>query len=305
MSKYKTCFFSPNQSSETIHGVKFIGMMNSSCDIPELYRGFGDISTTMFALPTICLGLFGHRLPERVTMEDIRLHKTTNITDDAHMVSLTTNKQVAKDWGNKNYITLDPVLFRQYVIDVHKTYTYHHYNLPGRMEREAEHVALAVLFCSVKSITLGDTDIKNPFYVAIDEHNQEAIQAFENLYLDYLTLLRTLREQPGQAEEASGLLVEFVEAYLSFYDKFAGPDNPFDKTADELLIHYPEFVTRFLQQADHVDCQTVTFKELARTSNKNLIENHAYGRTLTQATPFNPSQIVTCYDDPWSYSTYE
>lgn len=301
---FEPCFFATHESSRSVHGVEYTRMVRSSAEIHELYRGFDDIPHTMFNLSTVMLGLFGHRLPERVTIKEIMQHKLTNLRNDAHMFAMTTDNAVAQNWGRNTYISIDPRLIQDYLIDVHRTYTRHQYNFPARMLREKEHVALAVLSCNVKSITLGEETINNPFYIEIEQENREAVEAFKTLYLNYLCMLREIREKIKDADSVSSMITAFLEEFLAFYDSVAGEKNPFNQTVAALLLEHPEFMTHLLRETP-IEERGVPLREIVMENPRDLLMKHAYAKSLIEAKPFKEEEVVTCYDDPYSYSQYD
>ncbi|WP_318527909.1 hypothetical protein [Legionella longbeachae] len=182
--------FFRNQKEKLALDIRFFNVIKTSATTYELYRGFDNLASVIFSLPTLLIGIFGKTYPEMIAIEQIKLHKLTNLSNDFHMVSMSEDFEVAFDWGNGCFITIDPVLFRSFTVDVHETYRKNDLNLPGRMEREKEHVVLVVPYCSIKKITVNNKDIANPFYLAISINNQEAIKAFKGIYCELVSLLR-------------------------------------------------------------------------------------------------------------------
>lgn len=300
MPIYNPCFFSAHDSGEHIHGVKYERMVRTSSDVDVLYRGLEDAPTTLCHLSTIMLGIFGHRLPEVVRMHQISQHKLTNLKNDAHMLSLTTDRGIAADWGQNRFITIDPSLLRSYLIDVNKTSSYHQWNFPGRMEKEKEHVLLGVLSCNVKNIVVGDKIIPNPFYIMIDETQEDVIESFKSLYLDYLCMLRKIKEKKYHAESLKQMVSKFITAYLSFYDNYAGENNPFNKSIHQLREDFPGFIKR-LVLVSKIETLDVPFRELIIKQQNDLLKQHVYAKSLLHAKPFREEEVVTVYDDPYSY----
>ncbi|KTC83558.1 hypothetical protein [Legionella cincinnatiensis] len=296
--------FFQNRKEKLPPDIQFFNVIKTPAAIHELYRGFDNLASVIFSLPTLLTGIFGKTYPEMITMEQIKLHKLTNLSNDFHMVSMSEDFEVAFDWGNKCFITIDPTLFRSFAVDIHETYRKNDLNLPGRMEREKEHVALAVLSCSIKKITIHNKEIDNPFYLAISEDNQEAIKAFHDIYGPFVSLLRNKYTKELDVDEEKLALREHVAAYLQFYDKYSGGNNPFNKTYQELVELYPDFMEYFFQLNPHQP-KSDLIKNQAMASSDNLFKEHYYTKSIDASFISRAKEATTCYDDEWARPFYE
>ncbi|KGP62886.1 hypothetical protein EP47_07740 [Legionella norrlandica] len=299
-SKYPQFF--PNAKEKSSSGIQFSNIVKTSSAIVDLYRGLDNLPTVIFGLPTLLIGIFGKTYPEVITIEQIKLHKLTNLSSDYHMVSMSQDPEVALDWGNGCFITIDPTLFRNFSVDVHATYRKNDLNLPGRMERETEHVALAVPYCSIKKITIKNKEVTNPFYLAIPSNNQEAIQAFSNIYCQFVSLLRNKYTQKMSDNEEKLALQEYVKVYLQFYEEYSGTDNPFNKTLQEIAELHPEFMGYF-SQLNPQHAQSNLIKDIIACD--NLFKEHYYTRSLSTSLLSKPKEAITFYDDEWARPVYE
>lgn len=304
MPLYQPCFFSQHKTSSSVHGVEFYQTVSTPKEVRELYRGFHHVSGVMFNLSTMIFGLFGHTLPQRVSMTEIKLHKVSNLSNDAHMLGMSSDEAVAKDWGRNEYITVDPSLIRPFLVDVHATYSRHLYTFPARMLREKEHVGLAVLSCNVKTITLGEEVIVNPFYINRNDAVEEIRDAYSTLYLDYLCLLRAIPEKKADRESLKELITVFVEGLLAFYETYSGDKNPFDKSISNLSETHPLFMSHFLKHQT-IEDQSITMKDLVFSNLEGLLLDHPHIETILNPKTVKEADIVTVYDDPYSYSQYD
>ncbi|WP_115707844.1 hypothetical protein [Legionella sainthelensi] len=296
--------FFQNQKEKLASEIRFFNVIKTSTATHELYRGFDNLASVIFSLPTLLIGIFGKTYPEMITMEQIKLHKLTNLSNDFHMVSMSEDIEVAFDWGNGCFIAIDPMLFRSFTVDVHETYRKNDLNLPGRMEREREHIALAVPYCSIKKVTINNKEITNPFYLAVSNNNQEAIKAFNGIYCRLVSLLRNKYTKELDAHEEKLALQEHVTAYLQFYEKHSGSDNPFNKTHQELVALYPEFMEYFVQlNPHHPTFDSIKDKVIA--SSDNLFKEHYYTKSIDASFIHRMKEATTCYDDDWARPFYE
>lgn len=305
----------PSQISK---GVEFINLAITDENISTLYRGFDDIPAVMFSTSTLLLGLFARSLPERLTMEEVRLHKTTNYSNDHYMVSMTEKMEIANGRGKSHHITVDPALFRDFILDVHKTYKRHTLVFPARMMGETEHSTLALLYCSVKSITINNQEIANPFYIAINPDNQEAILGFKKIYIHALNLIRAKLNNEISDENESLALREFVISYMKFYSQYAGENNPFDMPMDELSRRYPEYMACFFNNNREMEFGSLhtafnltlfkrsdSFGEIALSMISSLFNNHPYMQARSDSKKTAAYEIQTCNEDPWSRPVYD
>lgn len=283
---------------------QFVGVKKIPDSILELHRGFEEIPSLMFRFPSLLLGIFGKTFPEVVSMREIGWHKLTNLSNDYHMVSMSTDPHLASVWGQGCSITIDPTLFRQYIVDVHESYYYQSLTLPGRMDRELEHAALGVPFCCIKTMMIKGVEIDNPFYLAIDNDHQEAKQAFNAIYTQFITLLRNKYSNERSDDEEQLALQDFVNTYLLFYEKYGASKNPFNKTIQELLELHPAFMQRFLELNPQLDQHTL-MKDLAMMTAGNLFKEHDYTRSLGDVELSQPTAPITFYDDPWARPNYD
>lgn len=301
-SKYPAFF--PSKNTKSFSGVQFSNIAKTSSAIESLYRGDNNLSGVIFLLPTLFTGVFCQSFPEVVDIEQIRLHKLTNLSNDFHMVSMSEDPQIALDWGNGCFITIDPALFSDYIVDVHATFRKNQLNFPGRMEREKEHTALVVPFCSIKKITVHDKELVNPFYVSISPDNHEAIIAFNTLYCQLISLLRKKYTQEVDEEEEKIALRNYTMAYLEFYDKYSSSANPFHQSLSELFGLYPEFMENFFQ-SNHVTSKIGLLKDLALNSSDNLFNEHPYTKGIDVSYINRDKNSTTCYEDDWSKPVYD
>lgn len=294
MLRVKQCFF--DATDEHKPPLRLNQVVLTSSEIALLYRGFPDIPKTMFSLSTIALSLWGHRLTSTIGMEEIRLHKLSNLQNDAHMFSMTVDTDIAKRWGKDNFITIDPSICRDYIIDVSKTYARHTLCYPARYALEREHVSLAVLYCSIKSITIGGKEIDNPFYLKISPDNQAALKAFKTLYLDYLDLLMTLKD--FSVDEAHERVRLFLDSYLGLYEAYA-LDNPMEKSLATLESNHPDYID-MLKKESEID-MGLNMKALLKKNIKFVLSDHPYSKGLLDKKPFDAATVLTCDEDPYSY----
>ncbi|AWN75732.1 TPA: hypothetical protein ACTUT5_001918 [Legionella anisa] len=296
--------FFPSKNIETFSGVQFSNVVKTSSAIQTLYRGDNHLSDVVFLLPTLLIGVFCQSLPEVVDMEQIRLHKLTNLSNDFHMVSMSEDLQIALDWGSGCFIEIDPSLFSNYVVDVHATFRKNQLNFPARMEREKEHTALIVPFCSIKKITIHYKELVNPFYVCISPDNHEATIAFNAFYCQLISLLRKKYTQEVAYEEEKTALYACVTAYLEFYDKFSGSGNPFNKSFSELLTLYPEFMENFFQ-SNHVTSKIGLMKDFFLSSSGNSFKEHPYTKIIDASYIHRAKESTTCDEDDWAKPGYD
>ncbi|AAU26288.1 TPA: lpg0181 family Dot/Icm T4SS effector [Legionella pneumophila] len=301
-SKYPAFFLNKNIKSSS--GVQFSNVVKIPSAIESLYRGDNNLTGIIFLLPTLITGVFCQNFPEVVDIEQIRLHKLTNLSNDFHMVSMSEDPQIALDWGNGCFITIDPVSFSDYIVDVHATFSENQLNLPGRMEREKEHVALAVPFCSIKKITIHNKELANPFYLSIPQENHEAKMELNTLYGELISLLRKKYTQEVDEKEEQIALRTYAIRYLDFYAKFCGCDNPFDKTIAQLSELYPEFMSNFLQSS-HFSSKTGLMKEIVVNSLDNLFKEHPYTKSIDASYIYRVKESTTCYEDDWAKPVYD
>ena len=284
--------------------IQFFQVVKSSPDITELYRGVEELPAVIFGLPTMLIGIFGKTYPKVVTMQDLEWHKLTNLSNERHMVSLSDSQEVGLTYGSGNLLTIDPTLFRRFIVDLHATYHQHMHTMPGRMEREAEHIALAVPYCSIKTIKIKEKEIANPFYLAIDSDNQKAIVLFNQLYCELVALLRQKYTRKLDDEKEQLALQAYVKVYLDFYDKYSGTNNPFNKTLGELNTLYPEFM-KYFAQFNSQDDPTTLMRDKAMSASAAVFREHCYTRSLGMSPPKESEEIVTCYEDPWAKPNYD
>jgi hypothetical protein len=284
--------------------VQFLDLKKIPEAIFELYRGFNTVLPVMFGLPTVLTGIFGKTFPKVISIEEIRLHKLTNLSNDYHMVSTSEDPQVARHWGQECFITIDPTLIRPFIVDVHESYSHHYVNLPGRMEHELEHVALAVPYCCVKKICIKGEEIINPFYLAIDHDNQEAIQVFHPIYREFIDLLRNKYTQPFNEDEEKLALRHYVTAYLQFYNKYSGSSNPFTQTFQELAELHPTFMTHFLTLNPQSERDGL-MGDAAMMKIDHVFKEHYYTQSLNDAELARPKVATTFYEDPWARPNYD
>lgn len=295
-------FFQTTEASAA--AISFLDVEKIPEDIQELYRGFYPLRPVMFSLPTVLTGIFGQTFPDVISIEEIRLHKLTNLSNDYHMVSMSQDSQVASDWGRTQYITVDPTLIRSFIVDVHESFRKHRITIPGRMNRESEHLALAVPYCCIKSISIQGQVLSNPFYLAIADENQEAKQAFGRIYDQFITLLRDKYTQQTSDDEERLALRQFVTAYLQFYDQYTGSHNPFNKTVRELTELHPAFMADFLTLNPEIDRQH-PLSDIAMMKAEHIFKEHEYTRSLDASELSRPKVSTTIYDDQWAKPIFD
>ncbi len=300
-SKYPAFF--PNKNINSFSSVQFSNVVKTSSVIQSLYRGDNNLSGVIFLLPTLLTGVFCQSFPEVVDIEQIRLHKLTNLSNDYHMVSMSEDSQIALDWGNGCFIEIDPTLFFNYIVDVNATFQKNQRNFPARMEREKEHIALAIPLCSIKKIMIHNKGLDNPFYLSISHDNHDAIMAFSTLYCQLTSLLRKKYTQEVDYEEEKIALRAYTTAYLEFYAKFSGSDNPFNKSLMELFKLYPEFMGNFFQ-SNQVTSKVVTMKDLVLSSD-NLFKEHPYTKNINASYIYRIKESTTCDEDDWAKPIYD
>ncbi len=299
-NKYSSFFL--NKNIKSCYGVQFSNVAKTPSSIQSLYRGDENITEVIFTSSALITGIFCQSFPEVVAIEQIRLHKLTNLSNDFHMVSMTEEPQVANDWGRGNYITIDPTLFLKYIVDVHSTYHQNQFNFPGRMEREKEHIALVIPFCSIKKITINNTEFVNPFYIKILSDNEEAIQAFQTIYLQLISLLRNKYTQLISEPDERDALQTYVTAYLEFYNQFSAHDNPFKKSLFELSELYPDFMQHF-SKANVTP--TDSLHDVIHTSSYDIFKKHPYLKKINAAYINRTKGSITCDEDDWAKPAYD
>ncbi|HAT8178314.1 TPA: hypothetical protein JA361_02310 [Legionella pneumophila] len=304
-SKYPeySAFF-PYKHTKSFSGVRFSNVVKTSSAIQSLYRGDNNLADVVFLLPTLLTGIFCQNFPEVVDMEQIRLHKLTNLSNDFHMVSMSEDPQIALDWGDGCYITIDPTAFSDYIVDVHATFSKNQLNLPGRMEKEKEHSALVVPFCSITKIMIHNKELINPFYVSISPDNHDAIREFNTLYCQLISLLRKKYTQEVDEEEEQVALRAYAIGYLDFYAKFSSCNNPFNKSLAELVELYPEFMEKFLQSS-HLSSKTGLMKDIVLNSSDNLFKEHPYTKSIDASYIHRVKESTTCDEDDWAKPVYD
>ncbi|HHF7375476.1 hypothetical protein [Legionella bozemanae] len=301
-NKYPAFF--PSKSIKSFSGVQLSNVAKIPPVIESLYRGDNNLAGIIFLLPTLFTGVFCQSFPEVVDIEQIKLHKLTNLSNDFHMVSMSEDPQIALHWGNGCYITIDPTLFSDYIVDVHATFRKNQLNFPSRMEREKEHTALAVPFCSIKKITIHNKELMNPFYVSIPFDNHEATTAFNVLYCQLISLLRKKYTQEVDNEEERIALRAYTTAYLEFYTKFSGSSNPFNKSLSELDKLYPEFMENFFQ-SNRITAKIGMLTDLVLSSSDNLFKEHPYTKIIDASYIYRIKESTTCDEDDWAKSVYD
>lgn len=300
-SKYPAFF--PSNKMKSFSCVEFSHVEKTSPAIKTLYRGDEHLPEIIFLMPTLITGVFCQCFPEVIDMEQIRLHKLTNLSNDFHMVSMSEDVQIASKWGRESVITIDPTLFSDYIVDVHASYRENNRTLPARMEREKEHIALAVPFCSIKKITIHNKEFLNPFYLNLSADNQEAIIAFDSLYCQLVSLLRKKYTQDVDKKEEKRALRAYTEAYLAFYNQFGGSENPFNKSLSELSTLYPEFAANFLN-SNHITSQADVLNDLILSASENLFEEHLYTKAIDTSYIYRTKVSTTCDEDEWAKPNY-
>lgn len=278
-----------------------------SPDVKELYRGFKEIPHVMFQLSTLVLGIFCRKIPETISMAEIRLHKTSNMPGEHYFVGMSEKEIIAKQLGNGCLMTIDPTLLRNHIVDVHKTYKAHGLNLPGRMQQEAEYIAVAIPIFTMKSITLADKKMPNPFYIYIEENSQAAKTAFNELYTAYIHLLR-LQQSTLDLKEA---LQHFLGLYFNFYEQFATV-NPFKKTLQQLNTEYPAFMQQFdaenpaygLSSSLGLFKRAPTLEELVLQAGMHIIDQHEYVKAYKKELHHH-RKAQTCYEDDYAKPVYD
>jgi hypothetical protein len=288
--------------------VVFIRLAQTPSSVSTLYRGFSDEPSIMFSLPVILGGLFARSLPESVSIENVRTHKTTNCSNDNYLFSMTESEEVAKTRGKGNFLTIDPVLFREFIIDIHQSYKWHSLTFPARMQNEAEHASLVMLYCSVKSITINHIESINPFYIAIHPENEEAISRFKPIYKTYLSLLRAKINDTLSKNEEEKALMQFCENYLDFYRDYAKEKNPFDMTVEELKAEHPVFneLERLNNSYDPGFFRSsLTLKDLVIAQASQLFNHHAYMIEMLKPKNSFTNLVKPCNEDVWSRPVYE
>ena len=290
--------------SDTLH---FSNVVKTNQYVSETYRGFDQIPRTMFHLPTLVLGLFGREFPDILTMDHVIKHKTSNYAEKHILVSLSVNKELAEQWGNGNYITVDMALFREFSVDIHRSYAAQSLVLPARMEKEKEHATLLVLYSSIRSITMLGKEILNPFYLKINPDNIESNEAYKAVYLQLITLLRNKYKQQMSPYEEQAALESYAAVYLKLYETCCGPENPFNKTLKELTQQYPDFMHYFndaLGAKLSLMAEDETLGDRIIIDAKDALKDHVYGKSINV-----PSRITdyeaSCYSDPWAGNVYD
>ncbi|KTD78819.1 hypothetical protein [Legionella waltersii] len=295
--------FFPKELEKEPSEIQFLNLTKTAPEINELYRGFDNLQSVLFGLPTLLMGVFGKTYPEVVTMDEVMLHKLTNLSNDYHMVSMSENPQIAYDWGNGDYMTIDPTLFRPFCVNVHASYRRHNLNLPGKMEKELEHIALCVPYCCIKNIIMRGKIITNPFYLAISPSNHEAIQEFTAIYLQLVTLLRNKYTNKLSEPEEKISLRDFVTQYLRYYDRYGAENNPFKRTLQELTDQYAEYMEYFLRLTPQLS-MTKSMREISLTDAENILANHFYTHSIDVST--HKAKTATTYlEDEWARPMFD
>lgn len=300
-NNYSAFFSSKNIKPSS--ALQFSNVEKIPLSIKSLYRGDSKLSEMIFLLPTLLMGVFCKSFPEVVNMEQLRLHKLTNLSNDFHMVSMSEDPQIAIDWGNGSYITIDPTLFSDNIVNVHESFKKNQLNFPSRMEKEKEHIALAIPFTSIKKITIDNKEFSNPFYVNISPNDQEAITVFDALYSQLIALLRKKYTQEIEPMEEKEILNDYVTAYLEFYAKFS-TYNPFQKSCLELFNLYPEFMDNFFR-ANHLASTNDVLQTILLNSSGGLFSDHPYTKSINASYISRIKESITCYEDDWAKPAYD
>ena len=278
----------------------------------ELYRGFPEIPKMMFSIPITILGVFGRKFPQPITFEDIKQHKLTNMPNRYHMVSMSNDKNIARNFGRNNFITIDSNLFRDFIINVHQTYSRNLYNFPSRMAIESEFLTLAILYCTVKSIALGDKTILNPFYLPISTYLLN--EQFKQIYLDYINILSRKYNHALNSNEEIQVEQQFIARYLHLYDDFyitSHKDNPFYMPLAELKKKYPDYMEQFLRENAHILKIQPSFTLFQNITLKQVICSlkffafHPYTKNMDQIVANTACNEITCYDDFYARPIYD
>lgn len=289
---------------KSVASVQFTNVTLTSSGIKTLYRGDPHIPDIIFLMASVVTGVFCQSFPEVVGMEQIRLHKLTNLSIDFHMVSMSEDPEVAKSMGGGCILEIDPALFLHYCVDVHATFKRNELNFPSRMEREREHIALVLPFCSIKNIQIGNKFFENPFYLNISVNDLAALESFKSLYDQLILILRQKYTQLPDKQEEKTSLHAFSLAYLDFYNKYGGRSNPFNFTVDELTLRYPEFMTEFFQM-NKLTTNGELMRDLFIRSSRHLFIEHPYTKNIGAAFINRTLESTTCNEDPWAKSVYD
>lgn len=309
--------FDNNKSSSQSEssGMSLDRLITCKEGITTFYRGLSDAGKIdiLFELPMVIGGQFGTVFPQSLTFQDIIIHKTTsalNSDGGKHLVGMSVAQEVAENFGHSSYFLIDPALFRDYIVDLDACYKYHQYTYPGRMLTEREYVTPMLLSCSIQSIIINGTHIKNPFYISIDSNNHEAKQTFNILYNQYIVFLRKKYAGALNETEEAAFSTQFIQSYISFYEVYAKETNPFEMTIEKLKILYPDFMTKFSNNHTNQSLLSLfnapseaglfqvmpTLKDLTLKLASSLFKHHAYLKNI------QPSrEVMTVYDDPYAY----
>jgi len=290
--------------------------------IRELYRGFNELPDIFFKLPTLVAGVFCRYYPDCLSINEVAMHKTINKDNNFRFMGMSESKEVSNGWGNsiETYITIDPTLFRDFIIDVHASYERNMRNFPGRMAREVEHIALGTLFCSIKSLTVNGKTTLNPFYIVIDPENKYAIQKFKVIYTQYLNFLKGIYNQKTTPEENKLSVENHTKLYLAFYAEFCGTNNPFHLTLSELKKIYPDYMQLFINYNDdlilqstvlkgnqysifkkNIDLESITLQQIITNNELAIFNEHFYIKNINKTFETAKQEVTTCYNDSYSY----
>ncbi|EKD71416.1 MAG: hypothetical protein ACD_46C00186G0004 [uncultured bacterium] len=172
------------------------------------------------------------------------------------------------------------------------------------MSDEKEHVALGILYCSIKYFFIENKQIDNPFYIPFDSKNSQLKLDYDHVYNNYIKLLKIKFDGNLDKQNEEKLLQEFVKKYLALYKNHV-KNNPFNLTIDQLKKQYPEFMSNLAKQ--YVEPTTApTFFPEHQTLEKTIekITNHVF--SLHAYVLSKPQHdCVTVYEDDYAKPCYD
>jgi hypothetical protein len=310
-----------NASVNKVEGMSFDYLVSCPDSINILYRGLsqqGKIKI-LFEMPFIIGGQFGTLFPSQLKIADVKTHKETSLLNTSggqHLVSMSTEEGIGKSFGYEDYMIIDPSLFREFIVDIDESYKRNGLNyssMMGKMLSEKEYAAPIVLSCSIQSVVLNGIKIANPFYLPIVATDSVTREAFKSLYISYIDFLRKKYAGVLTKIEEERCLVQFVESYIAFYDRYANGNNPFTMSIIELQQNYPAFMKEFSDNPansalffvnstyqTNVFSERLTLKQLVFRVSPSILNEHAYLKHITPTL-----QVTLMRDDYYNYQSYD
>lgn len=299
-----------NTQNKTVLKISFDQMQMTQKDVTKLYRGIHELGELFFTLPVITGGLFCRQYPSVMTIDSIIDHKTINNDDSKHFIALSENLAKAKDYGRGQFMIVDPMFIRKYLVDVDATYVKHDRMVPQKMVDEKEHICLVLPYCSIEGVYLNDQYYKNPFYHGAMNATEETLKDFSVYYTAYTNFLKKKYGTDMSEYETACELEKILQHYLQFYAKHVH-DNPFSKPFHWLLSQKGYLHSLDQQKMNSNDYDFGFFKsektlaEIALQQTKSIIDAHPYSLHMSERITRRRQKAMRYYDDPWAKGVYD